>query len=175
MFGLACCCATAVAGSIAANANVRRHRVILGCRRIVLIPGYAVPVVCAFPASPRDRTHARSGRGRLRGAESLGSHCPLRFEPLELAPLFACQLVGAERDLDLPQRTGELERHLRVVLVDDRRSGVRADVEALVERVLADWRGLLDAALGHRLAIDQERSETSFAKSPAVVREVEND
>jgi hypothetical protein len=35
------------------------------------------------------------------------------------------------------ERPGELERHLRVVFVDDRRSGVLADVETLIEREFA--------------------------------------
>src|SRR5262249_14932069 len=76
---------------------------------------------------------------------------------------------------DLVQLAGELERHLGLVLVDDRGSGVLADVEALIKRELADRAGFLDARLAHFSAVDRERSETTLAEAATVVGEVERD
>jgi len=50
--------------------------------------------------------------------------------------LLGRELVGPELDLDFVKRAGELERHLRVILVDKWRSGVLADIETLIETEL---------------------------------------
>src|SRR2546429_9787614 len=65
---------------------------------------------------------------------SLDPQCKILLKLLEFASLVGTELIGAELDLDLIERPGELERHLRIVLVDDGRSSVLADVETLVER-----------------------------------------
>ena len=83
------------------------------------------------------------------------------------------EFIGTELDIDLLKLAGELERHLRIVIVDDRRSGVFADIEAFIEREFADGRGLLDPIFGHLLAIDREGSKATFAEPATVVFEVE--
>src|SRR5262249_30079062 len=104
---------------------------------------------------------------------SLSRQRSLSFEPLKLPPLLGRQFLLPEFDLDLPERAGELERHLRVVLVDHRRACVHADVEALIEGELAYRTGLLDPTLGHGFAIDGERSLATLAETAAVVDEIE--
>jgi hypothetical protein len=64
---------------------------------------------------------------------SLVPHCKVLLEPIEFASLVGTELIGAELDLDLIERATELERHLRIVLVDNRRSRVLADVKTFVE------------------------------------------
>src|SRR5258705_4989878 len=81
---------------------------------------------------------------------SLDPQCKVLLKLLEFASLVGTELIGAELDLDLIERPSELERHLRIVLVDNRRSSVLADVKAFVQRE-AEGRGVLDAALGHLL------------------------
>jgi hypothetical protein len=109
------------------------------------------------------------------GRWSLGSQRPVPLEPLKLTPFLGRQLLFAELDHDLPQRAGELERHLRVVLVYDWRTGVHADVKTLVERELAERIGLLDATFPNGFAIDGERSLASLADATSVVNEIQND
>jgi hypothetical protein len=106
---------------------------------------------------------------------SLPRQCALPSEPLQLTLLVGGQLVGAELDLDLSQRAGELERRLRVVLVDDRGTSVLTNVEALIERELAERIGLLDATLSHGFSIDDERSLASLAETATVIDEIKGD
>ena len=68
------------------------------------------------------------------------------------------EFIGTELDLNLFKRASKFEWHLRVVLVDDWRSGILTDVEAFIEGEFADRRGLLDATFGHFLAIDRKSS-----------------
>src|SRR5262245_60675555 len=77
-------------------------------------------------------------------------------------------------DHELAELAGELERHLLGVVFDDRRAGVLADVERLVERETAADRAL-DLALGHLLAVHAERAGAALAHPAAVVLEVERD
>jgi hypothetical protein len=79
------------------------------------------------------------------------------LEPLKLASVFGGQLVIAELDLRLRERAGEFKRHLRIVLVDDGRTGVLAAVETFVEGEFAQRIGSLDATLPDWLAIDGKR------------------
>src|SRR5262245_10368262 len=104
----------------------------------------------------------------------LGSQRVVPLEFLKLTSLVGRQLVFAELDHDLLQRARELERHLRVVLVNDWRAGVHPDVKTLVEGKLAQWTGLLDAPLAHGLAIDDECSLASLAETTAVVDEIKS-
>jgi hypothetical protein len=64
---------------------------------------------------------------------SLYPQSEVLLELLKLASLLGAELIGPKLDLDLLEGATELERHFRVVLVDDRRSGVLADVKAFVE------------------------------------------
>jgi hypothetical protein len=96
------------------------------------------------------------------------------LEALEFAVLLGAEAVGPKIDLDLVQRAVEPERHLRVIFVDDRRSGIFADIETLVERE-ADGLGELDATSGDLVAVDTERSASPLADAAAIVGEVEDD
>src|SRR5262245_6983160 len=79
-------------------------------------------------------------------------------------------------DHELVELAGELERHFVDVVLDDRRAGVLADVEGLVEREPAADRPL-ESAIGHLLAIHAERAGAALADLAlrAVVGEVERD
>src|SRR5262245_46744861 len=55
-------------------------------------------------------------------------------EALEFTSRRGREFVDAELDLHLLERSRELERHFRVVLIDDRRASILSDVETLVER-----------------------------------------
>src|SRR5262249_38793475 len=73
---------------------------------------------------------------------------------------------------EFSQRAGERKRHLRVVLVDDRRSRVFADVETLIERELSNGSSVFDAAFPHQLSVDREGSLAALANTAAVVGEI---
>src|SRR5262249_40421196 len=80
---------------------------------------------------PSSHVTSRAGIIRRPGIElndcrgsSLRRHRQIPSELLKLTPFFGRQLVFAELNLDLPEIAGELERHLRVVVVDHRRPGV---------------------------------------------------
>jgi hypothetical protein len=96
------------------------------------------------------------------------------FEPIKLASFLRSELVGAKVNLDLVKYASELERHLRVVLVDDGRTGVLTDVEAFVERE-PNRLGQVDATLTDLLTIERKRSSSGPADAAAVVGEVETD
>src|SRR5215470_3696698 len=81
---------------------------------------------------------------------------------LESLPLLCRQLLGLEYHHDLLQGAGELERHLVEVGLDDRRSGVLADVEGLIERE-THRDGLFDSPLCYLLPIDEEGAVSAFA------------
>src|SRR5580704_11257752 len=80
------------------------------------------------------------------------------FDGDSLAAPLGREFIGTELDLNLFKRASKFEWHLRVVLVDDWRSGIHTDVEAFIEDEFADRRGLLDATFGHFLAIDRKSS-----------------
>jgi hypothetical protein len=64
---------------------------------------------------------------------SLDCQSELDCVPLDLSRLGGGERKGAKRDLDSLQRACKPEWHLRVILVDDRRTRVLANVETLVE------------------------------------------
>jgi hypothetical protein len=103
---------------------------------------------------------------------SLHPQCKVPSEPLELASLLGTELIGPELDLDLLERATELERHLRVVLVDDRRSGVLADVKAFVQREPEGYEISGACALAGTVAADNAQDlalrdlETHILKGP---------
>ncbi len=74
-----------------------------------------------------------------------------RFRSLRLA-FFDCLIIAgreaalAEFDHDLVELAGEVEWHLGLVILDDRRAGVFADVQRLVRRN-AEGDGSLNPAL----------------------------
>src|SRR5262249_49365581 len=94
--------------------------------------------------------------------------------PFELASLFRSQLVCTEVDDDLVERATELEWHFCVVFVDNRRTGVLANVEALIERE-PQRLGQQNAPLSNFLAVDGERSSSRVADTTAVVSKIKPD
>src|SRR5580698_63011 len=104
----------------------------------------------------------------------LGCHCQDDSELFNGSALGSCQLIGTELELDLAECSVELERHLRVVLIDDRRARILSDVETLVERE-PKGNGLLETPLSGLFAIDGERSRPTLADAAAVVTEVKSD
>src|SRR5262252_4157451 len=93
---------------------------------------------------------------------------------LELLLVVEAEAALAELDLDLLERTRELERHLLQVVLDDGRASVLADIERFVERE-ASRNGLLDLALRDLLAVHGERAGAALAVAGAIVLEVELD
>lgn len=83
-----------------------------------------------FPLVPLQQREPRGS--------SLDPQRKVLLKLLEFASLVGTKSIGAELDLDFIERPGELERHLRIVLVDNRRSRVLADVKTFVERK-PDW------------------------------------
>src|SRR5262245_111866 len=129
-----------------------------------------------MPRQPRHRAiTSPSGTHPQFLLKSLSSHRVLSSTPFQLSFLRGCQLVLSELDLDLLQCAGELERHLRVVVVDDRRAGVHADIEALIECELSERIRLLDMTFADFLSIDDERSLASLAETAAVIDEIKCD
>src|SRR6478672_7919621 len=102
------------------------------------------------------------------GVRSLNRQSKLPCHLFKFASLLGREFVGTDLDLNLFKRASKFEWHLRVVLVDDWRSGILTNVETFIEREFAKRRRLLDATLRHFLAIDREGSKTTFAESPAV-------
>jgi hypothetical protein len=88
----------------------------------------------------------------------LNRQSEISSQPFKFASFLWREFIGTELDLDLPERTGEFEQHLRAVLVDDWRSGVPTDVETLIEREFAERSGVFGATLAHFIAIHRERS-----------------
>jgi hypothetical protein len=89
------------------------------------------------------------------------------FKLFKLTSLSGREFIGTELDLDFLKLAGELERHLRIVIVDHWRSGVLA----FVEREFTNGGGLLDSIFGDLLAIHLEGSKATSAKSAAIVFE----
>src|SRR6476646_4094180 len=77
-----------------------------------------------------------------------------------------------ELELDLLQRATELERHLRVILIDDWCSCVLTDVETFVQRK-PERAGILNATFHDLLAINGQCSPAAFTNPATVVGEVE--
>src|SRR5262249_49628280 len=91
----------------------------------------------------------------------------------KLATLLWSELIRSKLNINLVERAAELEGHLRVVFVDDRRPRVFADIETLVERKPKRL-GKLNATLGDLLAADDRRSSSRLAGTAAIVCEIEN-
>src|SRR6516225_3413646 len=104
----------------------------------------------------------------------LNRQCEILSQLFQFASLLGCELIRTKLYLDFLKLTRELEWHLRIVVVNHWRSGVLADVEAFIEGKFADGRGMLDTTFGHFLAVDRKSPKSAFAKTTAVVFEVEN-
>jgi hypothetical protein len=143
--------------------------------------GQHVRIECPIAASeyfltPRHLRHWTKIRSALCDHRPVGASTPPApvtasaaqspFEPIKLASFLGSELVGAKVNLDLVQYSSELERHLRVILVDDGRTGVLADVEAFVERE-PNRLGQVDATPTDLLSIDGERSSSGPADAAA--------
>src|SRR6476469_8782773 len=107
-------------------------------------------------------TVATARRSMARRASSpavmlLSRHCQYDSEPLNGGTLSTGQIIRTEPELHLAECSVELERHLRVVFIDDRRARILSDVKTLVQRE-PEGRGLIDAAFRHLFAIDSERA-----------------
>ena len=88
-------------------------------------------------------------------------------------------LCGIQSDLgrvclDLLKIPSELERHLCVVLINDRCSGVLTNVKTLVERE-SEGHGFLNSTFSQRFAVNRKNSLAAFADTSSVVLEVECD
>ena len=81
--------------------------------------------------------------------------------------------VGPSLKVSLSSVAGEAERHLVVVVVD-RRAGIDADVEGLVDRH-QERDGVRDLLAGDLLAVDLQHAGAALAEAGSVVGEVEHD
>src|SRR5262249_31507890 len=108
------------------------------------------------------------------GGVLLHAQCVIPLEPFELASLFRSELVCTEVDYDLVERATELEWHFCVVFVDNWRTGVLTNVEALIERE-PQRLGQQNATLCDLLAVDGEHSISWFTRAATVVGKIETD
>ena len=83
------------------------------------------------------------------------------------------ELRRPDLDRQLVERAGEAERHL-VVLVVDRRAGIDADVEGLVDRH-QERNGMRDRLLGDLRAVDAQHALAALAEAGTIIGEVEDD